>query len=44
MNPHFEDVKAEAEVSFREFKAMSAESQEALDKCDSGSASIPTCP
>jgi hypothetical protein len=28
-------VKAEAEVSFREFKAMSAESQEALDKCDS---------
>lgn len=35
MNPHFEIVKAEVEASFREFKALSAESQEAFDKCDS---------
>lgn len=35
MNPHFEVVKAEVDASFREFKALSAESQEAYDKCDS---------
>ncbi|KAG1813656.1 terpenoid synthase [Suillus subaureus] len=35
MNPHFEVVKAEVDASFREFKALSAESQEAFDKCDS---------
>ncbi|KAG2360809.1 terpenoid synthase [Suillus spraguei] len=32
MNPHFEIVKAEVDASFREFKALSAESQEAFDK------------
>lgn len=35
MNPHFEVVKAEVDASFREFKALSAESQEAFDKGDS---------
>ncbi|KAG1833624.1 isoprenoid synthase domain-containing protein [Suillus subalutaceus] len=35
MNPHFEVVKAEVDALFRESKALSAESQEALDKCDS---------
>ncbi|KAG1722252.1 terpenoid synthase [Suillus lakei] len=35
MNPHFEVVKAEVDVSFREFKALSAESQAVFDKCDS---------
>ncbi|KAG2753747.1 terpenoid synthase [Suillus brevipes Sb2] len=35
MNPHFEVVKAEVDASFREFKALSAESQEAFDKDDS---------
>lgn len=35
MNPHYEVVKAEVDASFREFKALSAESQEAYDKCDS---------
>ncbi|KAG1730725.1 terpenoid synthase [Suillus occidentalis] len=35
MNPHFEVVKAEVDASFREFKALSAESQEACDKGDS---------
>jgi hypothetical protein len=40
MNPHFEVVKAEVDASFREFKALSAESQEAFDKCDSGSPSV----
>lgn len=44
MNPHYEVVKAEVDASFREFKALSAESQEAYDKCDSGSASVFTCP
>ncbi|KAG1874825.1 isoprenoid synthase domain-containing protein [Suillus subluteus] len=35
MNPYFEVVKAEVDASSRESKALSAESQEALDKCDS---------
>lgn len=34
INPHFEDVKAEADASFRDFKALSPESQKAFDKCD----------
>ncbi|KAG2039759.1 isoprenoid synthase domain-containing protein [Suillus americanus] len=34
INPHFEDVKAEVDASFRDFKALSPESQEAFDKCD----------
>ncbi|KAG1836888.1 isoprenoid synthase domain-containing protein [Suillus subalutaceus] len=34
INPHFEDVKAEVGASFRDFKALSPESQEAFDKCD----------
>ncbi|KAG1779591.1 terpenoid synthase [Suillus placidus] len=34
INPHFEDVKAEVNASFRDFKALSPESQEAFDKCD----------
>ncbi|KAG1732863.1 isoprenoid synthase domain-containing protein [Suillus paluster] len=37
MNPHYEAVKAEVDASFRDFKALSAKSQEAFDKCDSGS-------
>jgi hypothetical protein len=37
INPHFEDVKAEVGASFRDFKALSPESQEAFDKCDFGS-------
>ncbi|KAG0702611.1 terpenoid synthase [Suillus ampliporus] len=35
MNPHYEAVKAEVDASFRNFKALSAQSQEAFDKCDS---------
>ncbi|KAG2094003.1 isoprenoid synthase domain-containing protein [Suillus discolor] len=34
MNPHFEVVKAGVDASFREFKALSDESQEVFDKCD----------
>ncbi|KAG1747566.1 terpenoid synthase [Suillus lakei] len=34
INPHFEDVKAEVDASFRDFKALSPESQEAFDKID----------
>lgn len=34
INPHFEDVKAEVGASFRDFRALSPESQEAFDKCD----------
>ncbi|KAG1746797.1 isoprenoid synthase domain-containing protein [Suillus occidentalis] len=34
INPHFEDVKAEADASLRDFKALSPESQKAFDKCD----------
>ncbi|KAG2118311.1 isoprenoid synthase domain-containing protein [Suillus clintonianus] len=34
INPHFEDVKIEADASFRDFKALSPESQEAFEKCD----------
>ncbi|KAG2136537.1 terpenoid synthase [Suillus bovinus] len=34
INPHYEDVKAEVDASFRDFKALSHESQEAFDKCD----------
>ncbi|KAG0706610.1 isoprenoid synthase domain-containing protein [Suillus ampliporus] len=34
INPHFEEVKAEVDASFRDFKALSPESQEAFDKCD----------
>ncbi|KAG2134643.1 isoprenoid synthase domain-containing protein [Suillus cothurnatus] len=34
INLHFEDVKAEVGASFRDFKALSPESQEAFDKCD----------
>ncbi|KAG2040513.1 isoprenoid synthase domain-containing protein [Suillus americanus] len=34
INTHFEDVKAEVGASFRDFKALSPESQEAFDKCD----------
>ncbi|KAG2155762.1 terpenoid synthase [Suillus clintonianus] len=34
INPHFEDMKAEVDASFRDFKALSPESQEAFDKCD----------
>jgi hypothetical protein len=42
INPHFEDVKAEVDVSFRDFKALSPKSQEAFDKCDFGSTYL-TC-
>ncbi|KAG1839501.1 isoprenoid synthase domain-containing protein [Suillus tomentosus] len=34
INPHHEDVKAEVDASFRDFKALSSESQETFDKCD----------
>ncbi|OJA11859.1 hypothetical protein AZE42_03257 [Rhizopogon vesiculosus] len=34
INPHFEAVKLEVDASFRDFKALSHESQEAFDKCD----------
>ncbi|KAG0699319.1 terpenoid synthase [Suillus ampliporus] len=34
INPHFEDVKVEVDASFRDFKALSPESQGAFDKCD----------
>ncbi|KAG1830863.1 terpenoid synthase [Suillus variegatus] len=34
INPHYEDVKAEVDASFRDFKALSPELQEAFDKCD----------
>ncbi|KAG1839502.1 isoprenoid synthase domain-containing protein [Suillus tomentosus] len=34
VNPHYEDVKAEVDASFRDFKALSPELQEAFDKCD----------
>ncbi|KAG2101571.1 terpenoid synthase [Suillus discolor] len=34
VNPHLQDVKAEVDASFRDFKALSPESQEAFDKCD----------
>ncbi|KAG1889676.1 terpenoid synthase [Suillus fuscotomentosus] len=34
INPHHEDVKAEVDASFRDFKALSPKSQEAFDKCD----------
>ncbi|KAG1830867.1 hypothetical protein EV424DRAFT_1374831, partial [Suillus variegatus] len=37
INPHYEDVKAEVDASFRDFKALSLKSQEAFDKCDFGS-------
>jgi hypothetical protein len=40
INPYFEDVKAEADASFRDFKALSPESQKAFDECDFGSAYI----
>jgi len=36
INLYFEDVKAEVGASFRDFKALSPESQEAFDKCDFG--------
>ncbi|KAG1902522.1 terpenoid synthase [Suillus fuscotomentosus] len=36
INPHYEDVKAEVDASFRDFKALSPKSQEAFDKCDFG--------
>jgi hypothetical protein len=42
INSHFEDVKAEVGASFRDFKALSPESQEAFDKCDFGSTYVPT--
>jgi hypothetical protein len=42
INPHFEDVKAEVDASFRDFKALSPKSQEAFDKCNSGSTYV-TC-
>ncbi|KAG1848510.1 terpenoid synthase [Suillus subalutaceus] len=35
INPHFEDVKAEVDASFRNFKTLSLELQEGFDKCDS---------
>ncbi|KAG2099847.1 isoprenoid synthase domain-containing protein [Suillus discolor] len=34
INPHYKDVKAEVDASFRDFKALSPKSQEAFDKCD----------
>ncbi|KAG1830850.1 isoprenoid synthase domain-containing protein [Suillus variegatus] len=34
INPHYEDVKAEVDASFRDFKALSPELQEGFDKCD----------
>ncbi|KAG2047023.1 terpenoid synthase [Suillus hirtellus] len=34
VNPHLQDVKAQVDASFRDFKALSPESQEAFDKCD----------
>ncbi|KAG1793408.1 terpenoid synthase [Suillus plorans] len=34
INPHYEDVKAEVDASFHDFKALSPKSQEAFDKCD----------
>ncbi|KAG1745752.1 terpenoid synthase [Suillus lakei] len=40
INPHFEDVKIEVDTSFRDFKALSPESQKAFDKCDFGSTNI----
>jgi len=36
VNPHLEDVKAEFDASFRDFKALSPESQETFDKCNFG--------
>ncbi|KAG1752168.1 isoprenoid synthase domain-containing protein [Suillus lakei] len=44
INPHFEDVKAEVDASFRDFKALSPESQEAFDKCDFARLSALTYP
>jgi len=37
INPHVEEVKAEVDASYRDFKALSPASQEAFDKCDFGS-------
>ncbi|KAG0694264.1 terpenoid synthase [Suillus ampliporus] len=34
INHHLEDVKAEVDASFRDFKALSHESQEAFNKCN----------
>ncbi|KAG2071990.1 terpenoid synthase [Suillus decipiens] len=34
INPHFEDVKAEVDLWFRNFKALSLESQETFDRGD----------
>ncbi|KAG1747555.1 isoprenoid synthase domain-containing protein [Suillus lakei] len=34
INPHFEDVKAEVDASFYEFKALSPKTREAYDRCD----------
>ncbi|KAG2035416.1 isoprenoid synthase domain-containing protein [Suillus americanus] len=34
INPHFEDVKIEVDAAFRDFKALSPDSQKAFDKCD----------
>ncbi|EJD08331.1 terpenoid synthase [Fomitiporia mediterranea MF3/22] len=34
INPHYEEVKAESDAWFHSFKAFSAESQYAFDKCD----------
>jgi len=36
INPHFEAVKLEVDVSFRNFNTLSPESQGAFDKCDFG--------
>ncbi|KAG2065292.1 terpenoid synthase [Suillus decipiens] len=34
VNSHFEDVKIEVDAAFRDFRALTPESQEAFDKCD----------
>src|SRR5882757_10325822 len=44
INPHFEAVKLEVDASFRDFKALSPKSQEAFDKCDSGTIYTTVCP
>ncbi|KAG1809646.1 isoprenoid synthase domain-containing protein [Suillus subaureus] len=44
INPHFEDVKAEVGASFRDFKALSPESQEAFDKSRLVALAYPNAP
>ncbi|KAG0703654.1 terpenoid synthase [Suillus ampliporus] len=44
INPHFQDVKVEVDASFREFKALSPESQEAFDKSRITALAYPNVP